>query len=280
MPTRTGKKTFNEVLEEALKDFEEHGYDSPERLEYWERLLAQAAKDSLTPPEQMERMLREALAAVYKREVEKGGVLKMHPGIARWQLDRVKPRLRDLLDARIMASAQLIKINRAQEIGKTMQRFAGYVTSIPPGGAAKANTREQAKEIRKSLSGLSFRERRVMVDQGHKLLANVSQTIAEGGGAIAGVWRSHWRQSNYDYREDHKDRDGVFYLVRGSWAQEKGFVKPAGHQYVDQITQPGEEVFCRCFYRWVYNLRDMPKEMVTQKGWDELKRVRAQMAAA
>jgi len=40
--------------------------------------------------------------------------------------------------------------------------------------------------------------------------------------------------------------------------------------YTDEITTPGEEVFCRCFYRWIYNLRDLPKDMLTIKGKEQL----------
>lgn len=56
-----------------------------------------------------------------------------------------------------------------------------------------------------------------MVDQTHKLSANIDNIIATECGAIAAVWYSHWRQPNYDYREPYK-----LFLVRrgddGSWA--------------------------------------------------------------
>jgi len=39
---------------------------------------------------------------------------------------------------------------------------------------------------------------------------------------------------------------------------------PAG--YLDEITQPGEEPFCRCFVRYIYNIRNLPDDMLTQKG--------------
>ena len=39
---------------------------------------------------------------------------------------------------------------------------------------------------------------------------------------------------------------------------------PSG--YLDEITQPGEEVFCRCYVTYLYNLRSIPEDMLTQKG--------------
>lgn len=261
-----------------MRDFKEHGFDSAERLEYWDRRLREAAVRGMIPEQRMEQMVREAMAAVYRREVENFGALKRSPGVKRYVIDTVKPRLRAELDRRIMANAQLIKLNRQREIEATMQRFAGWATSVPVGGTDQSG-KEEAQKIRKSLSGLSFRERRVMVDQGHKLVSAIDNVVAVGGGAIAGVWRSHWKQANYDYREDHKERDQLLYVVRGNWAMERGLMKLGGRQYTDEITQPAEEPFCRCFYKWVYAISALPDDMITQKGREELARARAALAA-
>ncbi len=266
------------ILNEALKDLEIHGFDSVERVNYWMMRLRAAAEATMTPTHQMERMLREALAGVYRRQVDQGGVLKMHPGVSRYTLDKVRPELRNELDRRIMASASLIKLDREREIEATLQRFYGYATSIPKGGTDQMDRGGESKKIRKSLSGLSFRERRVLIDQGHKLQSAISETVAVGGGAIAGVWRSRWREINYDYREDHKERDGELYVVRGNWAAERGLMKPAGRPYVDEITKPGEEVFCRCNYTWIYNLRSLPSDMITKKGQEALAEAKEKMA--
>jgi len=51
-------------------------------------------------------------------------------------------------------------------------------------------------------------------------------------------------------------------------------VGPAG--YTDQITQPGEEPFCRCSYVYVYNLASVPDYMLTVLGIKSLERVAAQ----
>lgn len=271
-------ETFSTVLDEAMRDFKEHGFDSAERLEYWDRRLREAAVRGMIPEQRMEQMVREAMAAVYRREVENFGALKRSPGVKRYVIDTVKPRLRAELDRRIMANAQLIKLNRQREIEATMQRFAGWATSVPVGGTDQSG-KEEAQKIRKSLSGLSFRERRVMVDQGHKLVSAIDNVVAVGGGAIAGVWRSHWKQANYDYREDHKERDQLLYVVRGNWAMERGLMKLGGRQYTDEITQPAEEPFCRCFYKWVYAISALPDDMITQKGREELARARAALAA-
>jgi len=235
---------FRDTLAAAMRDFTEHGYDSPERLALWQSRLLEAMERSMLPKAAMDRMMREVLVKTFKRLVDDEQVLRRNPGIARWTLDKLRPELRAELDRRIVASTELIKLNKAEEKAATLRRFAGWATSIPKGGSADPKMRKEGERIRKHLSGLSFRERRVFIDQGHKLESAVNRVVAEGGGAIAGIWRSNWRQANYDYREDHKERDGAIYLVKDSWAVQRGLVKLAGRQYMDAITEPGEEPYC------------------------------------
>jgi hypothetical protein len=35
---------------------------------------------------------------------------------------------------------------------------------------------------------------------------------------------------------------------------------------------PAEEVFCQCRYKYIFNLRDLPDEMLTDKGRATIKR--------
>jgi hypothetical protein len=266
--------SFFETITAAINDLIEHGYDSADRLAYWVQQIREAAIRTLTPPHVLERALADTLRAVYRDKIERGGILKHHPGVQRYTLANVAPRLRAELDRRILASAQLIRLNRDQQIADTIQRFSGWATSIPPGGTEVVMRRKVKDQIRKPLASLPFRERRVLIDQGHKFVANLNNIIANDNGAIALIWHSHWRERNYHYREDHKERDGLVYLIRGSWAQERGLVKVGDAGYYDQITAAGEEVYCRCFAQYLYSLRSIPAEMMTEKGRDELSRVR------
>jgi hypothetical protein len=266
-------ETFYRVLTRAIADLTENGFDSAERLAYWIAQIREAAVRSMTPPHILERALNDTLRSVYRSKIDGSEILRLHPGIARFTLERVKPRLHAELERRIMASANLIKLNRVSAIEKTIQRFSGWATSVPPGGTDAAKKVEVKATVRKAVASLPFEERRVLIDQSNKLVSNLSQILATDGGAIAGQWHSRWRQRNYDYREDHKERDGRIYIVRGNWALERGLMKVDGHEYTDDITAPGEEIFCRCSMRWLYSLRSLPGELITQKGRDELARV-------
>lgn len=268
------RNDFYDTLTRAINDLAEHGYDSAERVAYWTEEIRRAAQASMRTSAQMAEMLRRALHAVYVRMVDRGGALKLNPGVGRFTIEKVLPQLRAELDRRIMASANLIRLNKEEAIEKTLRRFQGWSTSIPPGGSAEPDKQKAKKDIRKSVAGLPFIERRVLIDQGHKLGASINATIAEGGGAIAGMWRSNFRQAGYDYRPDHKERDGQVYLVRGSWAQAKGLVKAGAAGYSDNITQPAEEPFCRCRFIYLYHLRQLPDDLITARGRAELEKVR------
>jgi len=264
--------TFYETLTSAVNEFVTHGFRTQEQLDEWLLRIRTAAKESLTPEYRLQEMLQSALRGVYDRLVSKGGIARYHAGVSKYTLEKLAPQLRAQLNQRIMVSAQLIKLNRKSAIEKTLQRFAGWASSVPTGGTKAAAKPDTKKAVRKALANLPFEERRVLVDQGHKLTAAINEVVAEGGGAIAAKWNSHWRQLNYNFREDHKERDQHIYLIKGSWAHQRGLIKPGEDGYTTDITKPGEEVFCRCWYTYLYNLQDLPPAMLTAKGKEALNR--------
>ena len=273
MDRRTGRG-FYEVLRLAIADITEHGFDTSGRVDFWLHQLRQAAAQTLMPIWRVEEMLKFGLSAIFRRLVDRGGIVRYHPGIPRFTLQRVAPHLRAELDRRILASANLIKLNREQAITRTLQRFQGWATSIPSGGSDATSKLQTAKEVRKALARLPFEERRVLIDQGHKFTANLSNILAQDGGAIALIWHSNWRQAGYDYREDHKERDGQVYAVRGNWAMQKGLMKLGEAGYYEDITAVGSEPFCRCYAQYLYALRDLPTDLLTKRGAEELARAK------
>ena len=144
------------------------------------------------------------------------------------------------------------------------------MTSIPPGGAAKESIAKAKENILKPTAQEKYEWRRVTIDQGHKLSANIASIVATQNGAIAGKWRSHWRDASYNYRPEHKERDGKIYAIRGNPALAAGLMKVGPAGYLDAITQPGEEVYCRCWVRYIHDISELPEDMLTAKGKKEL----------
>lgn len=278
----SSRSRFYRVLTAAVADITTHGFDSERRLEHWMRELRQAAIESMIPEARLARELEESLGRVFRRVTSASALRLKHRGIQAYRLEQVRPHLRSELDRRILASANLIKLNREQALAETLRRFAGWSTSIPAGGTEVAKREKVRKDVRKSLAGLPFVERRVIIDQGHKLSAAVSNIIATDGGAIAIVWHSHWREIGYDYRPSHRERDEKVYGLRDSWAEKAGYVKRGEDGWYDEITAVGEEVFCRCYGTYVYSLGELVKiapRMLTDKGREKLVEISKQMAS-
>ncbi len=273
------QQSFFQVVSEAIRYYQEHGFQSAEQLQMWVEKIRRAAVESLVPESVLNEELNRTLGGIYKKLIDDGQILKTHRGAGKFTIERLKPKLRTELDRRLMVSRNLIKLNREQSIEKTIQRFAGWASSVPAGGSRAVDVKDTKDNIRKALTSLPFEERRVAIDQSHKFAAALNEVVAVDGGAIAMRWNSRWRSPGYQYREDHKERDQKIYLLRSSWAKEKGLVKPGPAGYYDDITKVGEEVYCSCFATWLYHLRDLPDDMLTQKGKDELAAARAKIAA-
>jgi len=262
----TSKATFFSEITEAVNHFRQYGFTSQTELDDWIARIRRSALLQLKTPAETEAMLRKALVSRYDALVTRNGVLRNMPEVGRVRLDKVKPKLRAELDRRIMASANLIKLNRAQAIDKTLQRFQGWATAIPPGGSRAVDTKDTKDDIRKALASMDFIERRVVVDQTHKLAASINDIVATDNGALAVEWHSPWRRPGYDFRKDHKERDLKVYAIRGNWALEQGKMKAGPAGYYDEITHVGEEVFCSCTAKYIFALRKLPPDMLTKAG--------------
>jgi hypothetical protein len=266
-------ESFFSVLTMAIREFSEIGYASEAQLRVWVDRLRAAAERDLVAPAEMDRRLRASLGAAYDRLVERGGLLAYHPGVSRFTLERIKPELRDELGRRIMASANLARLDREETVTRTMRRFSGWATSLPLGGDEDVAKNVVKSAIRRDIVRTSFQWRTLQNDQSHKLAAALSAILARGSGAIAARWSHHF---SLHPRPTHIDRDGVVYLIRNSWADDAGFVTPGkGGYYDDLVDQAGVAVNCRCSTVYYVALRQLPRDMLTQKGLEEMVRAAA-----
>lgn len=269
--------SLREALEEAIRYYTEYGYSDGANLSEWMRRLYAVARQDSPSSDELQTRMRRAMNTYFNRSISYTVTRRKHPGVPRFTIQQIEPRLRPELTRRIQASADLIKLHRDQAIDKTLQRFSGWATSVPTGGSRVVDKGEVKRDIAKSLRQLSYEERRVAIDQGAKLISSVNAVIADQCGAIAGKWRSHWRRPGYNYRPDHKERDMKFYAIRSSWAMEKGYLNK-GAGYLDEMTAAAEEPFCECYVVYYYNLRDLPSEMLTAKGRQALEATRVKAA--
>lgn len=264
---------FDEILKFAIAYVTENGFDNAQRINELLVRLRKAAEQNYRPDSVMIEGLKKSLEAKFKKATSKSHLLKYHPGVSIFTINSIMPQLRTELDRRIMVNADMIRLNREQAIDKTLQRFSGWATSIPAGGSRAVNKAEVKADISKSARQLRYETNRREIDQGHKLISAIDSIVGMQTNAIAMEWKSQWKRPGYDYRKDHKERDGKVYAIRGSWAMERGLINK-GAGYTDEITAPAEEVYCSCKGIYLSGLRELPDEMLTKKGRDALEQLR------
>jgi hypothetical protein len=263
------KPTFRSLIMEALRYFAETGFRSESDLQQWLLKLHAALEQELPTNRYFKAQLNAALSRVFSRDI-KSGIANRIPGVSRYTLDRIAPNLRAELDRRIYAGVDLIKLNKAAATQKALQRFAGWVSSVPPHGIPATNFREIAKEIIKPVAQVKYEARRVAIDQSMKLSAAVAHTVAMGEGAIAGIWHDRGEfDHGYDARPIHLARSGKLFLTRDSWALNEGLITKRGVEYYDDLEDQAAVLpYCSCYVTWVTSPRDIPETLLTAKGWE------------
>lgn len=265
---------FQQLLSRAIADMAATGYTSRERIEDWVVLLRNAAERELGSDADIDGILSRSLGAQFRRLIDNGRVVNFVPNVKPFNIEMIRPQLRAELDRRVLAAADLIKLRRKDAVEETLARLIGWSTSIPPGGDGTIDKRETRAAIGKSVAQFKYERRRVEIDQSHKLIANINAIVATDAGAIAGTWHSHGEHdASYHAREDHLERVGKIYLIRDSWAHRDGLVKSVDG-YTDEITAPGQEVFCRCWLTYFTSPRQLPDQMLTRKGQEWVERGR------
>jgi hypothetical protein len=263
---------LHELLTAAIKHFAAHGYLHPHEVERWSNLIEDAAEDPIALSLEKHR-LRQRLEGAFRRAFGRGALLRRHKKIQPWAAERLMPEARAELERRIYAATDLIRLNRKEAVAKTLQRFKGWVTAVPPGGLPDPEIRPIRRDLSKAALETRFIARRVAVDQTDKMLANVNDIIATGAGAIAGTWDATW-EIERKHRPEHAARHGLTYAIRNSWADREGLMShPLG--YTDEHDMPAWLINCRCDYIYLYELADLPPEMLTAKGREALARARA-----
>lgn len=221
--------------------------------------VIRAAETSFAPIEAIRDLTRRSLSAANRRYLERGGWKRDHPGISIGKVRRLSPLLVAELDRHQSNTLALIEANRVKALADIASRFIGWSSSSSPGGI-KGNREAIKRLITKPIKTAALRERNILRDQNAKLRSSLSDVIAQNSGAIAAMWHSRWHDPGYDYREDHKEFDELVFAIRNSWAHQQGFIA-ADVGYTDEQEMPAELWNCKCHYKYIYALEDLPSEM-------------------
>ncbi len=194
------------------------------------------------------------------------------------KFDALLPSIRERLRWCVMNYSLQAELYLGQQISHFQVQLQRFLEQVPAGGTKDKAIKSQISEIKKELRPLAEWDRLFYIYKTMSFPSEIQYIFALEGDPIAAIW--HYSQSDEqgEYRKtyNHKQRDGHVYAVRGNWAIRKGLMKarsPDG--YIDDIDRPCQEIGCMCHLQWLYGIRRLPHDMVTEKGWSELRRVNA-----
>ena len=90
--------TFTRTVREAVKFFLRNGYTSREELERWQSIIRQAAESETA--DDYSAIVSRNLTHAYDLQIGRAAALKRHPGISRFTINYLEPKLRTELDRR------------------------------------------------------------------------------------------------------------------------------------------------------------------------------------
>lgn len=201
----------------------------------------------------------------FSQDMQKG-IFRRHK-LAPYLIASIYELLRDERDKKIHDTRLLTSMRREDAENTSMRRFAGWVTSIPASKAA-VNKREAIKFIADPIKQLPKHEKLIVDDQKRKMESGLDYIVAKENDALGYYWHSMFRVPNYDYRVEHKhnDIDGLFIILKDSWAYKQGLIKKGNQLFQEEIEQPGQLPNCKCSAKYVYALSEIPNDCLTIKG--------------
>jgi hypothetical protein len=285
--TREAIKTAGEILTDFLKS----GPKSSKHLAETKTKLYEVALSIVTSAEEAtasyERLCKEFLDKVI---LAKGMPTRIISGDGEKQTDIVSssgshisqkfdallPSIRERFEWCIGNYNSQAKLYLDEQLSQLQALLKQFLEQVPIGGTKGKATKSRISEIKKELRQLAKWDQLFYVYKARSFSAEIEYLFALEGNPIAAIWHYNQMDEQGEYRKtySHKERDGHVYSVRGNWAIGKGLMMAEPYGYIDEVSRPSQEIGCMCHLQLVYGIRDLPNEMVTEKGWSELGRVR------
>jgi hypothetical protein len=189
------------------------------------------------------------------------------------------PSIMERFDWCIKTYGEQASLYREDQLGRFCDLVSQLLQQTPEGGSKDNSLKRQITNIKSEVRSLAMWDELFYIYKTSSFPSEVEYIFKLENNPIACVWYYNPRDEQGDYRKtyDHRQRQGHVYAVRGNWAIEKDLMRAGPDRYIDEISRPCQEVGCMCHLRWLYALRELPQDMLTKKGKEELERVRRLM---
>lgn len=205
---------------------------------------------------------------------------RQNPGLNTYRLQEIKKPLRQELQVRTGYALALIKTQTEQNLNKLKGRFIDWINQQTLG-----DDKQSLKEML-DLDKLRYQNKRhqqfIITDQYHKMIGNFDDIVANHFEALGFIWKNRKDKrvagnptginpkpdKNSPMHGNHWVRENKIYLYEQSWAKTAKLIKaPDGYEVSDlKDGPPGMPIGCRCYRVNLYELNELPKDYLTEKG--------------
>lgn len=196
-----------------------------------------------------------------------------HKGMSAYTHNDISKEFRKALERRILHSLQAIKIKDQQLLLDLESRFLSFITD-----EKKEKSLQNLKDnlaANKSTKIAKNYVKNVVSDQVARLNDDIDSIHAKLNGALGLIWHTmedtkvvgnpsgKYPKGN-ELHNDHYKRNNVFFALKNSYATKKGLLKADIFEDLEDIKKVGRGLNCRCYYEYIYDLRDVPKEYLAK----------------
>lgn len=198
-------------------------------------------------------------------------LLKHNKGLQSYHIKDLSPKFEREYRKRIEESLALISTQNEENMQKLRHRLLNWVT--------QPNQDKTLAQLTKIPT--NKRTRFILRDQNNKLESALDSIIADNLGAIAMQWKTrndarvvgnpsgkYPKVTNPKMHGNHWQRKDQFYIIDKRIRPYVKFKEIADFE----DGGAGIAIGCRCYCNYFYDLRDLPRDQLTQKGIDYVKR--------
>ena len=207
-------------------------------------------------------------------------IYKTNIGLKTFKLSDLSPEFEKAYKTANLLSLSLIKSQNDENMRKLQNRFLDWIT-------LKTLNDDKAKLIEMTkIPSNSKRVKFLLKDQSNKVSSNLDNIIADKYQAICFQWKIrnndrvvgkpgglYPKATNPKIHGDHWIRKDKFYYYPDNEYVKKGYIdksKFEGSVNDIQDGRPGIPIGCQCYSVNYYELIDIPKELLTKKGLENI----------
>lgn len=216
------------------------------------------------------------LRSAYSRYIHKG-FAENNKGLKGWRLNLLKDDLRKELKDRINASLMFIKTQDEQRMGVLKTRFLSWLAETE---SDKPSNIKEVLQVSHEIKKNDKHYKMILADQTRKMIGNFDTIVANKYQALGFFWKT--RRDNRvtgnptgknpkgnEMHGDHYSRQEKFYFYHNNWAIKQRLIntKHKLFKWADfEDGLPGQPINCRCYAYNIYELEDIPAELLSEKG--------------